>query len=163
MKHLVLTVVLALLLSGCADSAVELPQAEAPQPEETFFRESSADHHDPRWTEQELLTAFYQYAEEGTAVIDCVVVPDSAYGIVGVVQYTEKDEEGCWFDFLKGDGIPRSVGVLTPPAGKGTLEYIGDDTVTCTLLKEDRTEYTCTISCYEIPENRETGFKIVDE
>lgn len=160
MKKYFLVWMLAFLLSGCFNTAAETAYAEAPQPEETFLRESSEDIHDPGWTEQELLTAFHQYAEMGTAVIDCVVIPDSAYGIVGVVQYTEDDEEGCWFDFLKEEGIPRSVGVLTAPAGKGTLEYAGNDTVTCILLKEDGAEYTCTVSYYEIPENKETGFKI---
>ena len=37
MKHLILIIIVAMLLSGCADSAEELPQAEAPQPKETFF------------------------------------------------------------------------------------------------------------------------------
>lgn len=161
MKKWFLICVLMLLLSGCAAQTPEQPQAEAPQPDETFFRESSIDHDDPEWTEQELLTAFYQYAEEGTVVIDCVVFSESAYGIVGVVQYTQKEEAGCWFDFLNAQGFPHSIGVLTEPAGKGTLEYIGNDTVSCTLLNEDGTEYTCTVSYYEKPENKETGFKVI--
>lgn len=116
---------------------------------------------DPAWTEQELLTAFHQYAEMGTVVIDCVVFPDSANGIVGAVQYTEEDEDGCWFDFLKADGIPRSIGVQTRPSGEGTLEYCGDDTISCTLLKADGTEYVCTVSYYENAENGEIGFKVI--
>ena len=134
MKKSFLICILVLLLYGCSDSAVVTPQAEAPQPEETFFRESSADHHDPKWTEQELLTAFYQYAEEDMEVVDCVIIPDSDYGIVGV---------------------------LTEPLGEETMAYIGNDTVNCILLQEDGTEYTCTISYYEIPENKETGFKVI--
>ena len=162
MKYILLSCVIILFLSACSSPAVDGTQIETPEPEETFFRESSADHQNPRWTKEELLTAFYQYAEAGTVIVDCVVIPDSAYGIVGVVQYTEEGETGCWFDFLNASGKPESVGTLTEPAGEGTLTYAGNDTVTCTLLKEDGSEYTCTISYFANPEENSTGFKVIE-
>ncbi len=160
MKGCIFIFLLALLLPGCSDAPAASMPGEVPQQEETFFRESSADHHDPRWTKQELLTAFYQYAEEGTVVVDCVVLEETVWDVAGVVQYTRKDEPGCWFDFIKSQGIPRSAGVESLPAGEGTLLCAGADCVSCTLLEEDGTEYTCMVSYYEKPENRETGFKI---
>ena len=162
MKRILAIFLVLIVLSACSAPAEEYIQIEAPAPETTFFRESSADHQDPRWTEEELLTAFYQYAEIGTEIVDCVVIPDSAYGIVGVVQYTEEEDEGCWFDFLNASGKPESVGTLTEPAGKDTLTYIGKDTVTCTLLREDGSEYTCTIAYFASPAENTTGFKVTE-
>ena len=160
MKHILAIFIFSLFLCACSSPAEDYTLIEAPAPEETFFRESSADHQDPRWTEEELLTAFYQYAEDGTVIVDCVVIPDSAFGIVGVVQYTKADDAGCWFDFLNASGKPESVGSLKAPAGEGTLEYAGNDTVTCMLLQDDGTEYICTVSYFAIPEENTTGFKI---
>lgn len=162
MKYILLSCILMLFLSACSSPTEDYTQIEAPALEATFFRESSADHQDPRWTEEELLTAFYQYAEDGTVIVDCVVIPDSAFGIVGVVQYTEEGETGCWFDFLNASGMPESVGTLTEPTGEGTLVYIGNDTVTCTLLREDGTEYTCTIAYFASQEENTTGFKVTE-
>ena len=155
MKHILAIFIFSIFLSACSAPAEDYTKIEAPAPEETFFR-------DPRWTEEELLTAFYQYAETGTEIVDCMVIPDSAWGIVGVVQYTEEGETGCWFDFLNASGKPETVGTLTDPAGEETLAYIGNDTVTCTLLREDGSEYTCTISYFAIPEENTTGFKVTE-
>lgn len=155
MKKYCLILVLALLLGGCGNAVVET------EPSETFLRESSEDIQNPAWTETEILTAFYQYAETGTTVIGCVVVPDSQYGIVGVVEYTVEDEEGCCFDFLKADGIPKKAGVEALPAEGDTLAYAGGDAVTCRILTEDGAESACTLTYYE--KEQEIGFQLVTE
>lgn len=161
MKKSVLLILLALLLTGCAVPEQEMQQPEAPQSMETFFRESSVDHHDPRWTEQELLTAFYQYAELGTEVIDCVIFEESACNVAGVVQYTQEGEEGCWFDFVKGDGVPRSTGSESSPAGEDTLVCTDMDTVQCKLLDENGEVFTCEVTYFEESDENTIGFKLV--
>lgn len=161
MKKLCLLVLLAFLLSGCSAQGTEKEQLEMNRPTETFFRESPDDHQDPRWTEQELLTAFYQYAEMGTVVIDCVILEDSVCDIVGVVQYTLPEETGCWFDFIDNQGRPKTGGVEAPPSEKGTLTCAGIDTVSCRLRKAEDTEFTCRITYYE--SDLETGFRIATE
>lgn len=161
MGKMILSVMILLLLSGCAAAEPAPEQPEAPQPEETFFRESSVDHNDPRWTEQELLTAFYQYAELGTVVIDCVVFEESACDMVGVVQYTLEDESSCWFDFIDSRGVPRSTGTEAAPAGEDTLVCTGVDTVQCRLLEENGEEFICEVTYFEEADNITTGFKLV--
>ena len=161
MKCLIFSIVFAIMLSSCAAPANELPHAEAPKPEETFFRESAADHHDPRWTEQELLTAFYQYAELETKVVGCVTLESSACDIVGVVQYTQEGEDGCWFDFINSQGVPMSTGSEASPVGTDTLVCTGVDTVQCRLVSENGEEFVCEIFCFEEPESNTTGFKMV--
>lgn len=160
MKKLLIGLMLAFMLVGCSAPEVEMEQPEAPQPEETFFQESSVDHHDPSWTEQELLTAFHQYAEMGTVVIDCVVLEESACNVVGVVQYTQEDETGCWFDFIKSEGIPRSTGTEASPV-EDTLICAGVDTVSCRLLDENGEEFVLEVSYFEEQDNITTGFKMV--
>lgn len=161
MKYAGFLLTMLFLLSGCSDPEVELQQAEAPQTEETFFRESSVDHNDPQWTEQELLAAFYQYAEQGTVVIDCVVLEQSACDIVGVVQYRQEGEGGCWFDFINSQGMPVSTGSAASPVGEVTLVCTGVDTVRCRLLDENGEEFICEVSYFEDLENHTTGFKMV--
>lgn len=161
MKKLLIGLLLTFLLVGCSAPEVKMEQPEAPQPEETFFRESSVDYNDPRWTEQELLTAFYQYAEMGTVAIDCVVLKQSACNIVGVVQYTQEDEDGCWFDFIDSQGIPRSTGTEASSAGEDTLVCVGVDTVQCRLLDENGEEFVLEVSYFEEGDNITTGFKMV--
>lgn len=161
MKKVCLFVILALLLWGCSAPAAQTQQPEAPPMQETFFRESSADHQDPRWTQQELLTAFYQYAEAGTVILDCVILEESACGIVGVVQYTLPEEGGCWFDFIDPWGIPRSTGATQTPAGEDTLVCAGVDTVQCRLLDENGEAFVCEVTYFEEPDHNTSGFKLV--
>ena len=118
------------------------------------------DHNDPQWTEQELLTAFYQYAEIGTVVIDCVVLEKSACNIVGVVQYTQEDDTGCWFDFIRSDGIPGSTGTEAAPV-EDTLICAGVDTVRCKVLDENSEAFVLEVSYFEEADNITTGFKMV--
>ena len=161
MRYAVFLLAVLFLLSGCSAPVVEVQQPEAPQPEATFFRESSVDHIDSRWTEDELLTAFYQYVELGTVVIDCVVLESSACDIVGVVQYTQEGETGCWFDFLDSQGTPRSTGSEASPAGEDTLICAGVDTVRCSLLDDNGEEFVCEVLYFEELDGNTSGFKMV--
>lgn len=161
MRYAVFLLGLLFFLPGCSELAVELQQPEAPQPEETFFQEASVDRIDPRWTEQELLTIFCKYAESCTVVIDCVVLESSACDVVGVVQYIQDEEPGCWFDFINSQGVPRTGGVTATPAGEDTLICAGVDTVQCRLLDENGEEFICEVTYFEEADHITTGFKIV--
>ena len=160
MKKLCLFILFAFLLTGCASPAAE-PEQEAPQPMETLSRESLVNQNEPCWTEQELLTAFYEYAEAGTVVIDCVAFEESACSVVGVVQYTRENENGCWFDFIKKEGIPRSTGTEATPVEEKTLACAGVDTVRCRLLDENGEAFVCEVSYFEELDEKTTGFKLV--
>lgn len=112
-------------------------------------------------SEQDVMALFYQHRDRlEVNIIDCVVVSESNYGILGVVQYTTEDYDGCMFDFLTND-VPLSAGVGASPAETGSLEYLGEDTVSCQLVKENGVPQTYKVSFYR--SDIEYGFKVVSE
>ena len=140
-------------LSACAD-----PSEETSPSTEAQAKETSASAASTELTLSDIKNRFFDYAQPGWEMLDCVTVTDSEYGIIGVVQYTTQDYAGCRFDFLKLDGVFQT-GVGALPAGEDRLVYTGNDTVSCELLKNNGEAYTCTISYYESGSG--CGFKIV--
>lgn len=112
------------------------------------------------FTEAELLDLFYGYAYADPAnrmVTGCAVMPESDYGIIGVVQYTTEDEEGCLFDFLRAEGPPLQAGVEASPVAD-TLQHAGKDTVHCDIIGDDGDVHVCRLSFYQ--NDIEYGFKL---
>lgn len=114
------------------------------------------------YTEADILDMFngYAYADPcDRTVIDCVVMEKSEYGILGVVQYTTEDYDGCWFDFLTG-GVPLTAGIDASPSGEKTLAFLKKDTVTCQLTVNGNV-HTFTLSYYR--NDLENCFRISSE
>lgn len=88
------------------------------------------------------------------------MVSESDYGILGVVQYTAEDYNGCMFDFLTDD-VPLRAGVETQPIDMDSMEYLGGDTVGCQLVNADGVINTYKASFYR--SDVEYGFKVVSE
>lgn len=149
-KYLLLLIVLIILLSGCGKNIAESAAAGDQTGEGAAVIRVEL-------SEPEIQNMFLEYAESGWIMVDCVPVTDSDYGIVGVVQYTTEEYDGCCFDFLRMDG-PLQVGVGANPAGEDRLVYLGGDTVTCELVRETGEIYTCTVSYYET--ETEIGFQV---
>lgn len=153
MKHRIIWLLLICLsLTGCTAAGETEPQTAKAETEAV-----------PSYTEQDILDMFngYAYADPANrVVIDCVVLPESDYGILGVVQYTTDDYDGCWFDFLT-EAAPHTAGVEALPAGEKTLEYVCADTITCQLVNDEAAPFACQITFYQ--NDLETGFKIVSE
>lgn len=111
-------------------------------------------------TEAELLDLFYGYAYADPAnrvVTGCAVMPESDHGIIGVVQYTTEDDEGCLFDFLRAEGPPLQAGADAVPIAN-TLQYAVKDTVTCDIIGEGGAVYVCRLSFCQ--NEMEYGFKL---
>lgn len=116
-------------------------------------------------TEQEVRDLFYQYevGTKGKTVIDCIAVSDSACGVVGVVQYTDTDQDGVMFAFLTVDGsLGGRCGTPNCTAVKGTLEYLGNDTIAYQFQTAEGENITNTIS-YSNDGNGCTNFKITSK
>lgn len=156
MKKAVPVILLVLcLLAGCGAKSDVSTESSAP--------ETTAYPTGEQYTEQDILNIFngYAYADPSNrAVVDCVLVPDSSYGIIGVVQYTTDDYDGCWFDFLTKER-PLPVGIQAPPAEDSVLEYIGKDTVSFQLL-DDSGVRTYTIA-FVRDEDNAYSFKVISE
>ena len=69
-------------------------------------------------------------------ITDCVVVNDNAYGLIGVIQYTDKDGNPSWLAFVDENSV-YPVGLDADNKLKITadsiLTYIGNGTVALTL------------------------------
>lgn len=145
---IVLFLLLSCILPACKETEVlqaaettALPQAQSP------------------YTKEMILDIFngYAYADPANrTVIDCVVMEESQYGILGVVQYTTEDYEGCWFDFLT-TGVPLTAGIEALPTGEKNLAFRESDTVTCRLTTNGEV-HTYTLSFYR--NDLETGFRL---
>ncbi len=112
-------------------------------------------------TEREVLNLFQKYeTTSGRTVINCVLVPDSACGVVGVVQYTDRNRDGVMFAFLTMDGpLGGRCGTPNCTAVEDTLEYLGADTISYQFQTAEGQTMTNTIS-FSDDGNGNTSFKI---
>ncbi len=101
---------------------------------------------------------------EGCEITDCVLVNDNAYGLTGVIQYTDEDGNPSWLAFVR-DGIAYPVGLdannTLKIASDSVLTYIGNGTVALTLEDPGTGEiydYTMTYT-YDEATNH-TNFKV---
>lgn len=127
---LVLLLTLCLILAGCGQTAPEVAAPESSVPES-----SSAPAEE--MTVEKVKELFWQTADSDCTVQDCVLVDDGAYGLVGVVQYSQGDEF-THFAFVQADGLWQTVGVGAVPSGESGLEYLGNATVGVTLFNAEK-------------------------
>ncbi|MCI6227623.1 MAG: hypothetical protein MR636_02670 [Clostridiales bacterium] len=154
----ILVVLLSLfLLSACSEKSLNntIPRV----PEETTLE--TAQPVPQMLTEREVLNLFRKYeTTSGRTVINCVPVPDSACGVVGVVQYTDRDHDGVMFVFLTMDGpLGGRCGTPNCTAVEDTLEYLGEDTISYQFQTAEGHTITNTIS-FSDDGNGNTSFKI---
>lgn len=144
-RYLVLYLLALCFLTACAANQEAEETTVVHSSEETIVQ--TEETVPEIMTEAELLNLFY--ANAGSAnrtVVDCAVVTDSAYDLIGVILYTVTDEEGCSFDFLKKDGnLGGRIGIGSSPAEDTALEYLANGAFSCQLLRTDGTSYLCEI------------------
>lgn len=156
--YLLMLVICIGFLTACN---VETVKDKETKVSEAIRQESTSSVEIKHLSEQDVMALFYQCGDRLEAnVIDCVVVSESDYGILGVVQYTTEGYNGCMFDFLTND-VPLCTGVGALPADTDSLEYLGGDTVSCQLVNEDGVTNTYKVSFYR--SDIEYGFKVVSE
>lgn len=151
--------VLLVILSGCTKNETLPIQKETTTTAETTVPKQTEA---VCYTEADILDMFnsYAYADPSNRiVIDCVVMEESEYGILGVVQYTTEDYDGCWFDFLTG-GVPLTAGIEAAPTGEKTLTFLESDAVICQLTVNGEI-HTFTLSYYR--NDLENGFRVSSE
>lgn len=103
----------------------------------------------PELTKQMILDLFngYAYADpDNKRAVDCVVVTDDAFGLMGIVQYTTDDYDGCWFDYLGQDGnLKGVVGIPSVTSVAGTLKYQENGTIACRFVDDNESNCLYTI------------------
>ncbi len=153
MKRILCVCLMFLLLCGCASAgdAAAAPAAQTPV--------ADADSAN-QWTVEKLQEVYSQHAREGSRVLECVIMEQSACEVAGVVQYTLDDGITCRFDYIKTDGTLFRMGMEFRMDGEKTLQFAGEDRVSCELIREDGSPYTATIIYYEDAETGEKGFRV---
>lgn len=158
----ILTLCIIFCLTVGCNPKQERQEVETTAPE-TAASETTAPIQTNPVTEQELLDLFngYAYADPANRVaVDCAVVTDYAYDLIGVVMYTTDDEAGCSFDFLGKDGsCVGRIGIGSTPTENANLEYLGTGVFTSQMLHTDGGSYLCRI-IYSFDEENGTNYKV---
>ena len=75
--------------------------------------------------------------KENLTVTGCVTTPDGAYGLIGIVRYTDENGNPSWLSFV-GDGWSYPVGLDADGAlqvwNNTPLVYKGNGVVSCVFL-----------------------------
>ena len=165
---ILLSVTLLLSLTSCGSQTT-------PAISSTPAQTSSAAPIQKEWTAAEVRALFLDNSDKAHwTVLDCVAAPDGAYGLAGVVLFTDDqddpDEQFTYTAFLDTEGIPHISGIQATAATNPELTYQGDGKVTFQLLHEtSRTDtsltldaYTCSMS-YEVKADGSTLFTAADD
>ena len=142
-----LSLTLLLSLTGCGSQ-------DEPVILSTPTQTSSTTSTQKEWTAAEVRTLFLNNSDKAHwTLLDCVVATDGAYGLAGVVLFTDDqddlDEPCTYAAFLDADGNKQVVGTPAFPAEDPELTYHGNGKVTFHLLHEtDRTDTSLTLDAY---------------
>ena len=106
---ILLSLTLLLALTSCGSQ-------DAPAISSTPAQTSSAAPIQKEWTAAEVRALFLDNSDKAHwTVLDCVAAPDGAYGLAGVVLFTDDqddpDEQSTYVAFLDTEGIPHVSGI----------------------------------------------------
>lgn len=93
------------------------------------------------WNQQEILAIFEDAKEENWDILDCVVMNDSAYDMVGAVLFWDKEKEATNVAFFDADGHYQHCGTSAKTPDKAEFSYLGNGAVSFNLIKDDNTVY----------------------
>lgn len=133
-----LSILFIMLTAGCFENK---PNG-APEQGNPEVEEQPVNQTDEALTEADVIELFS--ARSDCEATGCVLSPDFAFGLIGVVQYSA---DGCCnLAFVDGDGFFQSVGFDTETADDSVLTYIGGGAVTLSLRAKDSGEISdCTV------------------
>ena len=103
------------------------------------------------WTEAEILELFSAAEDHGDWMVHgCAAVTDFAFDRIGVVLFTDREEQTVNVAFLSADGFYQTCGVYAQAYGDGGLTYCGDGAVTFQgVTQEERVTYRISFSTKE--------------
>jgi len=93
------------------------------------------------WSEQEILTMFENTKAENWDIIDCVLIPDNAYDMVGAVLFFDDEKETTNVAFLDKDGYYQQCGTYAKSAAEADFLYLGNGTVSYKLTTDEDVVY----------------------
>ena len=157
---LLLIIGLVAMLTSCKSAADD----ESPQ--SASLTSSAVSDSDIQYTEDDIIRYFkgFSYSQNCVAT-DCVLTRDNAYGLIGIVQYTDENGNPCNLSFVKDSSFGYPLGLDADGrmtiADDSALSYEGNGTVTL-ILHENETgqSYEYTVGYSYLEENSETHFDV---
>ncbi|ABX43602.1 hypothetical protein [Lachnoclostridium phytofermentans] len=138
-----------LFIVACSNNIVEKPSENSTESVLPTIQEQSM-------SKENVISIFTsEEKNRNCTVTDCVVTKDSAYGLNGIVQYTDKDGNPSCLAFVK-DSVSCPIGLDADNssyiADDSNLVYQGDGIVTLSLrnaVKDVVKDYTVEFKCDE--------------
>lgn len=129
----------ALLLTGCSGAGTRAEPDGAADP---AVPEESAE---VQWTEDRLNSTFLS-KNEAEKILASVPASDGAYGLVGVVMFTDRESENLRLAFMDKNGHCQFCGLEAPPYSPPELQYLGDGEVIFRFSDETGEAQDCVVS-----------------
>ena len=98
-----------------------------------FYAKGKTTNEPEIYSEEKIIRILKSYQTFDSTIIDCVLVPESKYGIIGVVLYEDlSSQDGTYgIAFVKADDVPSVIyKIMEKHARMYNLEYIGNDAIT---------------------------------
>ncbi len=94
------------------------------------------------WSQEDVLTMFSDIQKDGWEYINCVLMPDYAWGRIGAVLFLDNCAGTCNVAFFNADGDFQQCGIDAIIADEPGFTYLGDGAVSFQLKAEDGSIYT---------------------
>ncbi len=98
------------------------------------------------WTKESITAIFESDAREPWEVVDCVLMSDNAFDMVGAVLFLDNEKESVNVAFMDKDGHYQQCGTYATLSEEADFTYLGNGAVTFKLLAKDGTVYNYTLS-----------------
>ena len=108
--------------------------------EGTYEGEPAAEE-TKEWSVQEISSLFYDNSELDWKMVECVSAYDFAYECVGVILYTESDEEYINVAFMDKEGGMQHCGIEAVLGENAEFAYHGNGEVTFNVCTKDGFKY----------------------
>ena len=98
-----------------------------------FYAKGKTTNEPEIYSEEKIIRILKSYQTFDSIIIDCVLVPESKYSIIGVVLYEDlSSQDGTYgIAFVKADDVPSVIyKIMEKHARMYNLEYIGNDAIT---------------------------------
>lgn len=146
------------MFTGCKSTAVD------DVIQEVSSTTSAEETSNANYTEEDIIGIFKDFSySRGCIVTDCVLAKDNAYGLIGIVQYTDENGSPCNLSFVKDSLVGLPVGLdadgTMSISDDSTLNYAGNGMVSL-KLNENETNQNYDYAVEYSSEDNKTHIKV---
>jgi hypothetical protein len=158
-----------LLLAGCNLATAPSPSSATTETAITSVASSKSVASEKDYTTEDVIQCFYNLEySKGCTVTDCVLANDSAYDLIGVVQYTDEHGNDCNLSFIIKNSTGAPVGLDAEGhmniSNDSVLTYLQNGTVTLSLIDPaTQKTYDYSVEYSYSKENNGTNFVLLSK